>query len=66
DQTGYLVRPKDVEGLAGAVVRLAGDPELRARLGEEGRRRCVEQFRHERMTDQLRALYEELLRANST
>lgn len=65
ERTGYLIRPKDSDGLAQAVVQLAGAPELRTRLGQEGRRRCVEQFRHERMTAQLRALYEELLQASS-
>jgi len=61
DKTGYLVRPKDADGLAEAVVRLVGDPQLRCQLAEEGRRRCGEMFPHQRMTAQLRALYLELL-----
>jgi len=61
DKTGYLVRPKDADGLAEAVVRLVSDPQLRCRLAEEGRRRCGEMFPHQRMTAQLRALYLELL-----
>jgi len=62
-KTGYLLPPKDSEALAEAVIRLAQNPELRTQLAQEGRRRCVELFRHERMTAQLRALYEELLQA---
>ena len=61
DQTGYLVRPRDVEGLAEAISRLAADPKLRERMGAEGRRRFTDLFRHERMTAELRALYEKLL-----
>jgi glycosyltransferase involved in cell wall biosynthesis len=44
-----------------AVLRLAADPALRDAMGREGRRRFAHQFRHETMTDQLRALYERLL-----
>jgi len=61
DETGYLVAPCDVEGLAASIMRLAGDPELRARLGEEGRRRFVEPFRHQHMTARLRELYRAVL-----
>jgi glycosyltransferase involved in cell wall biosynthesis len=60
-ETGILLKPRDLPGLAASVLRLAGDAELRKALGQEGRRRFVEQFRHETMTAQLRVLYEELL-----
>ncbi|MDG3004311.1 glycosyltransferase family 4 protein [Paludisphaera mucosa] len=60
-ETGVLLRPRDLDGLADAVLRLAADPALRERLGAEGRRRFADQFRHETMTAQLRSLYERLL-----
>jgi len=60
-ETGYLVPPRDVEQLAAKLQLLASDPALRARLGAEGRRRFADVFRHERMTEQLRALYVKLL-----
>jgi glycosyltransferase involved in cell wall biosynthesis len=63
DRTGYLLPPKSVAELADAIIRLANDPALRRRLGEEGRRRFTEIFRHERMSAQLRQLYERLLAA---
>jgi glycosyltransferase involved in cell wall biosynthesis len=47
--------------LAAALKRLAADPALRERLGQEGRRRFTEPFRHERMTEQLRELYKRVL-----
>jgi glycosyltransferase involved in cell wall biosynthesis len=60
-ETGFLLKPRDTAGLAAAVLRLASDPALRDAMGCEGRRRFAHQFRHETMTDQLRALYERLL-----
>ncbi len=60
-ETGYLLPPKSIEPLADALIELAGDEELRLRLGGEGRRRFTDQFRHEEMTRQLRELYERLL-----
>ncbi len=59
--TGCLVPPRDWQGLAEAVLRLAGDAGLRARLGQEGRGRFADRFRHERATEEIRALYERLL-----
>jgi glycosyltransferase involved in cell wall biosynthesis len=61
NETGVLLQPRDIEGLAAAIQHLANDPNLRQRLGQEGRRRFTETFRHEHMTAQLRALYERLL-----
>jgi glycosyltransferase involved in cell wall biosynthesis len=60
-ETGILVRPRDLDGLAAAILRLAADPALRQVLGEEGRRRFTTQFRQETMTSQLRSLYLRLL-----
>ncbi len=59
-ETGVLLRPRDIDGLTGAVLRLAADPALRDAMGREGRRRFAHKFRHETMTDQLRALYRKL------
>ncbi len=61
DQTGYLLPPKSVREMARALIRLADDPSLRDRLGSEGRRRFTDVFRHERMTAEIRSLYERLL-----
>jgi glycosyltransferase involved in cell wall biosynthesis len=60
-QTGYLLPPKSVQALADAIACLAGDPQLAARLGAEGRRRFTDRFRHERTTPQIRGIYERLL-----
>ncbi len=61
DETGVLVPPRDIGALGAALRRLATDPTLRQRFGQEGRRRLTDLFRHERMTAQLRGLYEQVL-----
>ena len=60
-ETGILLNPRDIQGLSASILKLAGDPELRRKLGSEGRRRFADQFRHETMTRELRSLYERLL-----
>ena len=61
-QTGLLCRPDDPEALAGLIGRLARDAELRARLGDAGRRRVLEKFTIERFIDRHAELYEALMR----
>jgi glycosyltransferase involved in cell wall biosynthesis len=61
EQTGYLVRPGDAAGLADALSRLLGDPELRRRMGEAGRRRVDPDFRAETMVCRIAEIYELLL-----
>lgn len=41
---GLLVEPRDPEAVAAAVGQLAGDPELRARMGRAGRQAYEERF----------------------
>lgn len=60
-ETGFLLPPECIDELSRSLVELAADPALRARLGSRGRACFTEQFRHEQMTRQLRALYERLL-----
>jgi len=62
-QTGYLAPPKSVQPVAEAILQLAADPDLRARLGREGQRRFTDRFRHEQMTAALRRLYVRTLEA---
>lgn len=59
-ETGFLVPPR-WETLVPPLIQLAANHELRARLGQTGRARFTEQFRHEFMTRRIRALYDQLL-----
>lgn len=55
---GIAVAPEDAEELARAIRRIAGDPELRSRMGNAGRRFVEERFNRARWADR----YLELLR----
>ena len=60
-ETGFLVPPRDVPGLADALATLAGDAGLRERLGSEGRRRFAEEFRTETMVRRVREVQRAVL-----
>lgn len=63
-QTGVLVPPGDAEALAQTLQRMAGDADLRIRLGLAGERRWQENFTLERVTDQTLTLYRDVLEKN--
>jgi len=65
DETGILLPPESIDDLAAGICQLAADPALRVRLGARGREKFTDQFRHTRMTEQLRALYECILSAKT-
>jgi len=58
-ETGLLVPPGSVPGVAAAVLRLLDDPALAARMGAAGRRRVEERFDARRWAGHLREVYEE-------
>ena len=61
EKTGVLVEHRNVTQLSDAMLRLAHDPELRLQLGEYGRARFTDQFRHENMTARIREVYRKVL-----
>ena len=60
-ETGYLLPPRDVGAMIGAFRELAADANLRKRLGQTGRERFTDQFRHQTMTRRIREVYQEIL-----
>jgi glycosyltransferase involved in cell wall biosynthesis len=60
-ETGYLLPVEEIAGLADAICELAESPELRIRLGENGRARFTDVFRHQTMTAQIRDVYQQVL-----
>lgn len=54
EETGLLVEEGDVAGLEAAMLRLAGDAALRARLGANGRRHVEARFDARRLGEALR------------
>ena len=57
---GLLVGVRDAAGLAGAVLRLAGDPALRRRLGAQAQVTAMNRFSSERMVAAYLALFQRL------
>jgi rhamnosyl/mannosyltransferase len=64
DVTGLLVEPGNEQALGQALSRLLGDPQLRVRLGEAGRRRVAEEFSVAQMVEKTVALYRSLVPAH--
>jgi glycosyltransferase involved in cell wall biosynthesis len=60
-ETGLVVEPGDVPGLAAALNRLAHDAELRERLGRRAEHRQETEFSREVMVDRVLDVYLELL-----
>jgi glycosyltransferase involved in cell wall biosynthesis len=60
-ETGLLVAPRDVEGLANAIAKLAGDKVLIQELGRKGAERLQAHFTMERMAQSNEAYYYRLL-----
>ena len=63
EQTGFVVAPRNPEGLAQALVRLIVDPDLRQRLGRAGRDRVETHFSLEGCVEEYERLYGFLAKA---
>ena len=61
DQEALLVPPRDPGALAAALLRLAADPALRARLGAAARRRAQQRFDEELVAEKVVQSYRRLL-----
>jgi glycosyltransferase involved in cell wall biosynthesis len=57
EETGLLIEPGDVDGLVRALLRLAGDPELRCRLGAAARALVEQEFSLARNVERLESAF---------
>lgn len=60
-ETGFVVPRRDAQALAAKLALLAGDPDLRLRMGLAGRERVLRCFRLEDQLSAFERLYRELL-----
>jgi L-malate glycosyltransferase len=65
EETGLLISPRDPSALADAIMRLAADPALAERLGNEARR-SASRFAREPRVDEIVTLYERSLVGRET
>jgi len=59
-RTGILFAPRDAASLAAAILRLARDPNMRARLGAAAAREVREKWLWPRIVEKMQNVYEEL------
>lgn len=59
--TGLLAEPRDVQGLAAAILRMLDDRGLAARLGAAGRERVLQRFSIDSLVDGTLAVYRSVL-----
>jgi len=62
---GYLIEAGDVPALARRLAELAGDPDLRRRMGRAGREQVAESFSREAVLPRLEQLYADISRGRS-
>jgi glycosyltransferase involved in cell wall biosynthesis len=62
-EDGFLVDPGDIEELADRLATLAGDAELRERMGASGREHVLPRYAVDRLVDDVDRLYRSLLEA---
>lgn len=60
-ETGLIVRRENPEALAQALLRLASDPALRARLGQAGRDHVLRNYQWEASLSRMEAVYRQTL-----
>jgi glycosyltransferase involved in cell wall biosynthesis len=65
ESTGLLVEPRDVDGLAEALIVLGRDPERRAQMGRVGRQRVSEHFELNVAVQSIEGLYYAVRERNS-
>jgi glycosyltransferase involved in cell wall biosynthesis len=60
-ESGLLVPPHDRRALGAALVRLAADPELRTRMGQQARAHVLERYSSRRLVSDITELYGSLV-----
>jgi glycosyltransferase involved in cell wall biosynthesis len=61
EATGFLIRPKDAEGMAAAIVRLLDDDDLSRRLGQNAVRDARQRYDLRRQAKAFLQWYGEVL-----
>ena len=65
-ETGFLVKPKDVSSMSNAITTLLDNPEMAQKMGMKGRERIDKNFNIPRITDQFVSLWQEVALGRST
>ena len=60
-ETGYLVKPRDEEAIAQALLKCLRDKDLREKMAQTGKARVLERFTPEKLGDIAEGLFERLI-----
>lgn len=60
-ETGFLVPPKNPQGFTEKISLLIKDPQLRKKLGEQGRKRILKNFSIEKYVEGVEKVFAEVL-----
>jgi glycosyltransferase involved in cell wall biosynthesis len=60
-ETGYVAPYADEGSWSQALLKMIGDPDLRKRMGEVGRKRAMEKFSWSSIVDRIEVVYEEVV-----
>jgi glycosyltransferase involved in cell wall biosynthesis len=63
-ETGILVKPRDIIGLAKAIKTLSSDPRLRETMGQQGKERVLSDFNEDVMYKKHLEVYRDVLKRN--
>jgi len=61
NESGLLVEPRDVEGLAKAIVKILKDPELAKSMGQRGRQLVETKYNWKTIGDQIENIYKKAI-----
>ena len=61
EKSGILVPSRNPAKIAEAVIRLAGDPDLRQSMGEHGKTFAFQQFENAKLCDRVESIYQKVL-----
>ncbi|MHC4951445.1 MAG: glycosyltransferase, partial [Planctomycetota bacterium] len=62
--TGFLIEPENIDQLTDACEKLLQNPELRTKLGQNGRAAVTQQFAPETMVDTIETVYKNLIKTS--
>lgn len=60
NNSGIVVKPKNIDGLKDAILKILSNPQIAAELGENGRKRVETEFAPDIITDKIEKIYTKL------
>ncbi|MCK4663282.1 MAG: glycosyltransferase [Bacteroidales bacterium] len=62
NETGFIVKQRDIDGIARSMIRFIEDKELRSSFGEEGRKHIMNEFNQKKQMKKRADLYKQIIK----